>query len=324
MVNVFDNVIGQRAVKKKLNFYLDSYRVTKKIPNLLITAPKGCGKSFISKRIGAGLCEFDEDSKVKTNDKGKELHKKIIDVNCATLKSLNEFLTSVIIPHINDPFTVVLDEAGSISKDITTALLTIIDPDPEKPSTTLNTPNGSFEFKRDKHSFILATSEAQSVFHSLQDRLVRIELEGYEQSDLAEIIQRKIPDVKFEDGVLEDMASVLRGNPRSATHMVNDINTHLKGGNYFSLKDWAILKDVLSILPLGLNSMELRVLKYLGENLSGVSLTRLSSKTGLTREALQRNYEPYLMGLDLMRVDTGGRLITNEGSKYLKNLAKKN
>lgn len=320
MIDVFENLVGQEKTKKKLNFYLDAYKTTRMIPNLLITAPKGCGKNYISESIGRGLYRFDENGKIETDGASKPVRKKFLYVNCSTLRNSTDFISQLIVPYVSDPFTLFLDEAGSISKDITTILLTILNPN-ETNSATLQTPNGNFEFRRDKHTFILATSEAQSVFHSLQDRLVRIELDSYNKSELAEIIRRKLKAVKFEDGVLEEMASVLRGNPRSATLLTDDVKTYLKGAFCFGHKNWKELKDILSILPSGLNSMELRVLKHLGEHLQGVSLTNLSSKTGMTREALQRNYEPFLMGLDLIGVSKTGRSITAKGMDYLNNLA---
>ena len=85
----------------------------------------------------------------------------------------------------------------------------------------------------------------------------------------------------------------------------------------FTKKDWVVLKDKLSILPLGLSVIELQILRILREKKES-SLTRLSAKTGLTKGCLQRDFEIYLQKHDLMQISTNGRELTSKGQDYLK------
>ncbi len=319
-IDIFDEIVGQPSAKKKLNFYLDSYRATRIIPNLMISSQKGNGKTHLARSIAKGLVKFSPEGKIERSDSGKELRKPFVEVNCSTLRNLNQFMDSFIVPYVVDKdVTIFLDEASELPKCISMALLTILNPTPEN-KTTFSTANRIYDFDFSRQSWIFATSEIQSVFHALTDRLKRLDLEDYTHEQLANIVQKKSPSIKYEDGVLTEISSVLRGNARNAMMMASDISTFAKGKGSFSMVDWLSLKDTLGIAPLGLNATEINILKFLAKNTAGTSLTRLSAKTGLSREALQRDYETTLLKNDLMKIDVSGRTITLEGNRYLKSL----
>jgi biotin operon repressor len=53
----------------------------------------------------------------------------------------------------------------------------------------------------------------------------------------------------------------------------------------------------------------------------GSSLTNLAAKTGLSRDAVQKDYEIFLQKLGFMEITSGkGRTITSKGLTYLKQL----
>ena len=173
-----------------------------------------------------------------------------------------------------------------------------------------------FDFSR--QSFMFATTEAQQVFHALMDRTERIDLDEYSYGQLAQIIALHCEGKSFAEGVLEDMATVVRGNARGAAKMATKIATFLaaKRKNTFTKKHWAEFKEELSILPMGLNAIEVSLLRYLTEK-KDCSLTYLASKTGLTKACLQRDFEMYLQKMNLMEITTAGRCITTKGQEIL-------
>jgi Holliday junction resolvasome RuvABC ATP-dependent DNA helicase subunit len=305
--NYFKDIVGQDVAKKKLTFFIKNYEASSILPTLMFVAPKGCGKTTVAKAVGRCL----------KNSEGKT--KKFLEINCSTVKSLKQFFNQIIIPHVNgQEVTVLLDEASELPKDVTMALLTILNPNPEN-FTQFSYEDYVVDFDFRRISFMMATTEAQSIFHALMDRCERVDLEEYSYDDLAEIINRVTNRAKFSEGVLEQIAPVLRGNARAAQKMSNHINSFMastKGGK-FGVKEWDTLKDMLGTLPLGLSRIELQVLRILGEK-KQCSLTYLAAKTGLTKSCLQRDFEMYLQKENLMEIDRGGRQLTAKGQEYLK------
>ena len=96
--------------------------------------------------------------------------------------------------------------------------------------------------------------------------------------------------LKCDMTVLKEMSSILRGNARAAQKMANNMKTYLQAKNSkkFTNKDWAIMRDELGILPLGVNRIELIVLNALKEK-KECSLTHLAAKTGLTPQCLRQD-----------------------------------
>lgn len=321
---LFKEIVGQEKPKKELNFYLDSYMRTRMVPNMMIVAPKGQGKTTIARELAKGLIQFDENGNVMEVPSKldpavlKPKRKPFVEVNCSTLKSVKQFINGLVIPYVQDKdVTLLFDEASEIPRDVTMALLTILNPNPENRTTfSLDEYVCDFDFRR--QTFIFATSECQKVFHALADRLERITLEEYTVSQLAQIVQKGIPAVECKEDVLLDVATVLRGNARAAQKMASKITAYLKGTLTFARKDWEHLKEILSIYPLGLNAIEIQILRYLAENSTGTSLTGLSAKTGMSRESLQKDTELYLQKHNLMEIQTTGRMITAKGLDYLK------
>jgi len=101
--------------------------------------------------------------------------------------------------------------------------------------------------------------------------------------------------------------------------MANKIESYLKtkSENIFTKEDWKTLKQKLSILPLGLNQTELRVLQTLKAK-TEMTLTNLSAVTGMTRSSLQKDFEIWLLKNNLIQIVEKGRMLTVKGHEYLK------
>ena len=318
MENLFSDVIGQDAAKKKLAFYLNSYHSTRIMPNLMLCAPKGQGKSMLAREAAKQLYLY-EDGKPVLKENGKVKKKTFLEINASTIKGVRQFVNNVLVPHVVDKdVTVFIDEASEIKKDVTMSLLTLLNPNATNKNTFVyDDYTCDIDFSR--QTFIFATSESHSVFAPLMDRLTRVDLEDYSYGHLGQIVQKAAPEVKFKDDVLLEIATVLRGNARQAVKTAGDIKTYLCGKDKFGNADWQKLIGLLSILPLGLSPIELNLLRFMRQNADGSSLTNLAAKTGLSRDAVQKDYETYLQKHSLMEVTAGkGRTITAKGLDYLK------
>jgi Holliday junction resolvasome RuvABC ATP-dependent DNA helicase subunit len=303
----FSCIIGQNSIKDKLNFYLDIHEKSNISPNFLFVAPRGSGKTTIAKEYARNLMKRDKSKK-----------KPLIEINCATLTSAEQFFNDIYVPAIHGKeVTILFDEASELPKNLQINFLSLFNPNPDN-RNILNLPDYSVEFDFSIQSFLFCTTEPQLLFHALLDRLERVELEDYSGDDLSKIIKRNI-NCNFEEGVLQDISSCLRGNARQAQSMANRINSYLKtkDDNNFGFDDWQILKKKLAILPLGLTHIELKVMHAL-KNIHGMTLTNLSAITGMTRASLQRDFEIYLLKNNLIQIAEKGRMLTGKGHEYLK------
>jgi Holliday junction resolvasome RuvABC ATP-dependent DNA helicase subunit len=324
--SLFADVIGQTGAKREFKFYLHDYIESRRIPNTMIIAPRGQGKTLLATEIGKGLYKFNDQGEVdwtpsiSNPNVLKPVRKSFELVNCSTLKNVKQFINGLLVKKVVDKdVTVFFDEASEIPHDIAMALLTMLPVNRDKSEFAYDEYVVELDFKR--QSFIFATTEPHKVFHALMDRLERITLQDYNQSELAQILRRSMDkDIQVEDDTLLDVATVLRGNARAAEKMAAKISTYARTNKKFTRQAWEKLVNVLSIAPLGLNKIEIEILRHLAMNSTGTSLTRLSAKTGMSREALMKTEEIYLQKNDLMEITTGGRQITAKGLDYLKAL----
>lgn len=300
----FSEIVGQDKIKNKLNFLIDGYKKTKILPHLLFVAPRGCGKTLIAQKTANLL-----------------YREKTIMVNCSTIKNVKSFFNQIMLPYVFDKdVTIIFDEASELPRDVTMALLTILNPN----STNQNDftfDEGTYTFRFNQNSFIFCTTEAQKIFHALLDRLYRIDLQDYSYVELGKIINGNLntKNQSVKEEILSEIASVCRGNARQAQSMANQISSFLASKNFKELDKtgWLEIKDRLSIYPLGLTEIELNVIKLLKEY-GELRLTNLSAKTNLTKDMLQRNVELYLMRNHLIEIRPTGRALTKKGHEYHK------
>ena len=74
----------------------------------------------------------------------------------------------------------------------------------------------------------------------------------------------------------------------------------------------------MGILPLGITHTEKQILEALN-NCGSATLTGLAAKIGMSKTALQRDHELYLLNKDLIEID-GKRKITGKGLNLCKTL----
>lgn len=306
--NLFPSIIGQDNAKRVLNFFCDGFKQTKVMPHLMFVAPKGCGKTTFAKAVARRLKRIDD-------------AKRYFEINCSTIKNVKQFFNQLVIPIMQDrDATILFDECSEIPKDVTMALLTILNPNPDN-LTTFSYEDYTVDFDFRRLSFMFATTETQSVFHALMDRLERVDLEEYTLDEMGQIVNLNL-DIDIDSKTLLDIASVLRGNARAAQKMAQKIESYCRQKKVTGLGTggWQELSRILSIFPLGLNITEIQLLNILKDH-KDCSLTNLSAKTGLSKQAVQRDFEIYLQKHSLMEITTAGRNITAKGLDYLKTIA---
>lgn len=305
---LFPDIVGQSNAKRVLDFFCKGYEKTSIIPHLMFVAPKGCGKTTMAKATARRLKSINKD-------------KRYFEINCSTIRNVKQFFNQLVIPYMQDrDATILFDECSEIPKDVSMALLTILNPNPDN-QTSFSFEDYTVDFDFRRLSFMFATTETQSVFHALMDRLERVDLEEYSLPEMGEIVGMNL-DLDIEPRALKSIASVLRGNARAAQKMAQKIESYCQQNSKkkFQFSDWQKLSKILSIYPLGLNTTEILLLNILKDN-KDCSLTNLAAKTGISKHAIQRDFEIYLQKHSLMDITTAGRNITAKGLDYLKKLA---
>jgi Holliday junction resolvasome RuvABC ATP-dependent DNA helicase subunit len=308
--SVFEDIIGQVAAKRKLEFFLDVYGKTHIVPPLLAIAPRGCGKTTLCKAFARRLYRAGEDRP-----------KTFIEINCSTLKNVKQFFNQVIIPHVVDrEVTILFDEASELPHDLKMALLTILNPNPEH-KNTFSIDDYTVDFDLRQITWLFATTEPQKIFHALLNRLERVTLSEYTEEELAKVVMKNLKGVDIAEKTLIDIASVLRGNPRDAQKLGANVRSYLDvhGKKRFTTEDWEEMKEILNIYPLGLSVNEVNILRKLKKH-GALSLTNLSAKTMESRESLQKDAEMFLLRNSLLSIGQNGREITALGLDYLKKL----
>ena len=76
-------------------------------------------------------------------------------------------------------YGVYLMKQAELPKDVTMALLTILESQQGSNRTSFSFEDYTVDFDFTRQSFMFATTEAQSIFHALMDRTERIDLEEY-------------------------------------------------------------------------------------------------------------------------------------------------
>ena len=202
--DIFNGLIGQDNVKRKLNFYLKAFNKTSICPFLNFVGAKGLGKTEFAKAFARNL----------TNKDGSP--RPFIELNCSTIKNNESFFEQIFLPLIaNNEVTILLDEAHALPKDLSNAFLTIFNTE-STPLKDFSWEEQIFSFDFTKQTFLFATTESDKLFPPLKDRLTTIDFEPYKSDELGQILKSKLEGVKFLPEALFELAKTTRGNARSA------------------------------------------------------------------------------------------------------------
>ncbi len=154
---MFETLVGQKSLKKKLQFYKESCDATQKMPFLFFVGAKGLGKTEFAKQLA---------KEIKNTDGSR---RPFLEINCSTLKRVDDFFEQVFLPLIYDnEVTVLFDEAHELPKGLTNAFLTIFNTEKDH-LKDFNYNDQVFTFNFKKQSFFFATTESDKVFAPLRD-----------------------------------------------------------------------------------------------------------------------------------------------------------
>lgn len=308
--NLFEGIVGQDEVKKRLNFYLQNYQATGVFKSILFQASRGSGKSYFCENIARHLKEYNSNR-----------IRKYIKISGGVIKSRREFIDSVVFPFlITSSCTLDISEIHLLNSGAIGLILDLINPTPTN-INTINIDGNNYSFDLRKFSFLASTTNSEKLPLTFLDRVEIVNLTQYSLKELSKIIQLNLKGINIEDGLLLEIAKDLRFSPRECVRIAFDIKGYCQSNNKYYLDSfgWNYIKNSLSILPNGVSPSELQIMRVL-QQIGPCSLTKLSAILSLNNSSVRSFHEIYLLKKNFIEIQPGGRRITNAGIKYLEEL----
>jgi Holliday junction resolvasome RuvABC ATP-dependent DNA helicase subunit len=319
-ISAMNEIIGQHQAKAKLTVFSQAYANSGRLPFLLFEGERGGGKTKLVREFRRSLKR--PDGSIPP----------IIEINAASIKSMNVFATQVYPTWRNEKAILFIDEVHELAetgagRQILTYLLTILERDknPIRRVIYNDREMGEMEliFDFTQMGIILATTDPQKLPEPLLDRLTEISLAKYDHHELFEIFKMNLPKtIMVPDSMKDTVISSFRGHPRDVVAKAEELKDYMTAMNktFLTPDVWNSFKGDMGVSEFGLSPAEVRVLKVLHKATGPISLQALSAATGYSRSVIQKKYEKHLLGNGLMDID-GKRFLTNKGRDLMRQLA---
>ena len=303
-LSILDNVIGQEEARKKLAFFVKSSSKETPMPTLLFTGSHGLAKTFMASKVALAL--------------GREL----IEVNCGTLTDTKALFEKVLLSSVigDKPKTILFDEAHKLPYDITTALLTLLNPNKDN-KNYLSFRDWIIEYDFTRINVIFATTDAYQMWKPLVNRCEDVYFSLYDNEELYKILNGYLPNVSLECNK-EDLSYACRGRGRDAYLISQNIKRYctMKGTKVLVNKGWKELSGIFGIHSMGLNTQEVTLMKLLQEQ-SPISCNNIAVRLGVNTNNVEEEIEVRPRELGFIKSTSRGRSLSEEGKQYLKELA---
>lgn len=298
----FEGVLGQSSVIKKLEFYLKAHKNGMPIPTLLFSGSHGLGKTYVAEKLA------------------ENLGRRFICINSKSLSNSKEFIEDFIIKSVigETPITILMDESHGLSKDVTTILLSILNPNKDN-KNVVEYKNIGIVFDMSKINVIFATTDAHEMFGPLKNRCEQVYFSSYSDSEMIDMLSFYANSIKIKCN-LDDIAKACRNRARDGYVLAKNIERFAKinGINVIDDNSWNEIKSIFDIKPMGLNKIELDILKYVAEH-GPVSCSNIALSFMVNEDNITSEIEVRLRELDFITNTNRGRVLTETGKQYLEN-----
>ncbi len=300
-----NDFIGQNHIKSNLLIFINAARGRKEaLDHTLFYGPPGLGKTslsqIIAKEIGVNFKPVSGPALTKAADLA------------AILTNLQE-KDVLFIDEIHRLSTNVEEILYSAMEDYTLDI--IIGEGPAARSVRIELP---------KFTLIGATTRLGLLSNPLRDRFgIPLRLSFYEKDDLSKIVEnaaRKL-DCKFDAAGLGEIAGRSRGTPRIALRLLKRVRdfAYMRQDNLISKEVANIALNSLEVDKAGLDSNDIRYIKYLAENYNGgpVGVETIAAALSEQRDAIEDAIEPYLIQIGMLQRTPRGRMLTKSAFEHV-------
>ena len=175
-----------------------------------------------------------------------------------------------------------------------------------------------------KFTLIGATTRAGMLSAPLRDRFgVICRLENYSLDELTEIVYRaaNMLSLEIERNAAAEIAKRSRGTPRIANRLLKRVRDYsiVKGHEKILLEDAKRCLSMLEIDDLGLDSIDIKLLKSMAEKFNGgpCGLDTLAAPINEDANTIEDVYEPYLLRLGFIGRTPRGRVLLKKGYEHI-------
>lgn len=288
-----EDIIGQETVKSVCKIVVAAAKKNgKPLGHMMFGGPSGFGKTTFCEAIA--------------NEMGTNL----IQTNAVSLSNINKVKSYV--EKIQPGDILFIDEFHGLSQKVCEWLYTVME---------------DFRYTEDRtgrrmevpeFTVIAATTEAGDLPEPIKNRFQHIqEFEEYTKEDLIKIVEMILTahGFKGKNGEIpekpcEYIASVSRGIPRVVVNNTKWFYDYLTVNKekHLSLEKMKEIMEMKGVYDHGLTRQDMRYIEQLHEH-GQLSLSALSSKVNVSESTIRNDIEPYLQKLDLIDVDSRGRIL---------------
>lgn len=284
----FDNIVGQSNLKECLRISIQSAKERKDVLNhILMQGKAGTGKTTFALAIG------------------NEVNTKVFLANGGNIKNSKDVLPYLVRLQFGN--VLFIDEIHRVHTRVQEALFTVMEDFRFDLSKNLS----SIELQ--PFTLIGATTESGLLLRPFYDRFVhKYIIEEYSVEDLSEIVNRnsKKLNVNIDSKAIYQIATRSRFTPRIANSLLlwcRDYAFSLKSNITFDIVKKAM--DLKKIDEKGLDDSDRLYINVLESAKKPLGLNTLVGMTGLSKETIEQQIEPYLLKLGMIDKSQKGRIL---------------